>query len=142
MDGYVKLWDMKSREGSGLVMKSLVHYGVPSQPPRGKASSSSSSSATTGMAVSCMSMALEERGSGGISYIVTAGADSAVCLLDARRNFSIVERWEHHRIGVYSMCVIGGDCVMTGDGSGGMLCYDIRSGVKYGLGASATYFAT
>jgi hypothetical protein len=35
----------------------------------------------------------------------------------------VVERWEHHRSGVYSLCTVNDDCILSGDGAGLMHCY-------------------
>ena len=101
-------------------------------------------------AIACMAT-LTPKGGGDISGVVTGGADSTVCLLDARMSFQVVERWEHHRTGVYSICTVGSNCVFTGDGSGMMHCYSTLEsssssslessssssvGLKYGLGCS------
>ena len=55
-------------------------------------------------------------------------------------NFNVVESYEHHNNGIYSLCGIGNRCVVSGDGVGMLLVYDIfesgNNALKYGLGAS------
>lgn len=55
-------------------------------------------------------------------------------------SYSVVESYEHHNNGIYSLCTVGDRCVISGDGVGMLLVYDIfeagNSALKYGLGAS------
>ena len=72
-------------------------------------------------AIACMCV-LRREGGGGASLVVTGGADSDVCVLDARMDFAVVHRWQHHKLGLYSICALGDSCVMTGDGAGTVVC--------------------
>lgn len=92
-----------------------------------------------------------QNGGGGVGgYILAGGSDSSIALIDPRvisssdgdniHPHAIVDRWAHHNNGIYSMCLVGGRCLFTGDGAGLMNCYDIFDGssaLKYGLGASS-----
>jgi hypothetical protein len=55
-------------------------------------------------------------------------------------SFSVVESYEHHNNGIYSLCTVGSRGVISGDGVGMILVYDIfesgNAALKYGLGAS------
>jgi hypothetical protein len=118
------------------------------QKKKGQQISSSTSTTTTkevaAAAVACMAT-LPSRGSGPVGLVVTGGADGAVCLLDARFSTSssssgggggggggggvhgVLDRWEHHRLGVYSLCAISDDCVLSADGAGMMHAYQCLS---------------
>lgn len=54
----------------------------------------------------------------------------------------IVDHYQHCRNGVYSLCVIGNNCVVVGDGVGMVLIYDVTQNgseaLKYGLSASSS----
>jgi hypothetical protein len=80
-------------------------------------------------------------------YIVTGSgspSDSSLAVIDVRQGFKPVTRWEHHRNGVYSLCVAGDECILSGDGMGTLLCHNLlasefeypRNCLKYGIGAS------
>lgn len=82
-----------------------------------------------------------------MSYIITGGGaadDSRLCVLDTRYDFRPVAIWDHHRNGVYSICVVGDNAIFTGDGMGTLLCHELlesefqypRNCLKFGLGAS------
>lgn len=135
VDGMVRLWDSRDSD-SKAVMEIPAHATMITQGGR---------TGMSGAAISCLA-ALGAKGSGGVCNVVTGGADNIVCLLDARMSFRVVERWEHHRTGIYSLYPIGDDCVLSGDGSGMMHCYSINSipgdsgkygDLRYGLGCSA-----
>ena len=93
---------------------------------------------------------LRGRGGGELSYLAVGGGspeDSRLCFLDARASFRPVEYLSYHRNGIYSICVVGDDTVLTGDGVGMLYCQNIQSllrggalnpqqCVRYGLGAS------
>jgi WD40 repeat protein len=96
-------------------------------------------------AVACLS-------SIGDNYFVSGGSDNSLVLCDIRMSSSsgetetadsqcVVDQYQHCRNGVYSLCVIGNNCVAIGDGIGMVLVYDItQSGneaLKYGLSASS-----
>ena len=168
VDGIVRLWDPRVK-GPRSALEIPAHAGISnsiipnnsggklitggrgsgSGSGRGSGGSGSGSGTGTGgkvgiaaAAIACMAT-LTPKGGGDISGVVTGGADSTVCLLDARMSFQVVERWEHHRTGVYSICTVGSNCVFTGDGSGMMHCYSTLEssssssvGLKYGLGCS------
>lgn len=172
-DGYVKVWDPRST-GSGMVLKVLAHQAntAPSHAPpavgaragrtgRGSASGRGAASRAlvpsgrpapspaagpAGAPVGVMGL-LYGRGPGSsVSYIVTGGGspdDSSLALIDMRRG-EIATRWDHHRNGVYSLCVVDNDCVLSGDGLGSLLVHGLNGGdlqnprqcLRYGLGAS------
>jgi hypothetical protein len=80
-------------------------------------------------------------------YIVTGSGsptDSSLAVIDVRQGFKPVSRWDHHRNGVYSLCVVGDECILSGDGMGTLLCHHLlaseldypRNCLKYGIGAS------
>ena len=141
VDGMVRLWDARDSD-SKAAMEIPAHATMISEGGR---------HGMSGAAISCLASLLP-RGGSAISSVVTGGADSIICLLDARMSFRVVERWEHHRTGIYSICPIGNDCVLSGDGSGMMHCYSINSSpasdshgedskvgygnLRYGLGCS------
>ena len=150
VDGIVRLWDPRVG-GNKAALEIPAHAGISNAPPpttnKPKSTTIVSNGKPTGKvgiaaaAVSCLA-ALTPKGGGDISGVITGGADSTICFLDARMSFQVVERWEHHRTGIYSMLAVGGDCVLTGDGAGMMHCYSTgmsgssTTGLKYGLGCS------
>jgi WD40 repeat protein len=103
-------------------------------------------------AVACLS-------SIGDNYLVSGGSDNSLVLSDLRMSASssisddsgdadttsgahcIVDRYQHCHNGIYSLCVVGNNCVAVGDGVGMVLVYDItktgNEGLKYGLHASS-----
>lgn len=98
-------------------------------------------------AISCMAVTSSRGSSSDSSYIITGSgspADSSLVVTDIRQSFRSVSRWDHHRNGVYSLSVVGDQCVLTGDGMGTLLCHHLlcseldypRNCLKYGLGAS------
>ena len=137
VDGMVRLWDARDSD-SKAAMEIPAHATMISEGGR---------HGMSGAAISCLASLLP-KGGGIISSVVTGGADNIICLLDARMSFRVVERWEHHRTGIYSLYPIGNDCVLSGDGSGMMHCYSINSSpagdsqdkkygnLRYGLGCS------
>ena len=56
-----------------------------------------------------------------------------------------VSLWSHSRNGIYSLCSVGDECMLVGDGVGKLLCYSLLEGdvenadraIKYGVGASS-----
>jgi hypothetical protein len=99
-------------------------------------------------AISCMAVTESKGSCSDACYIVTGGgsaADSSIALLDMRRGAAPVSRWNHHRNGVYSLCVVGEQCVLSGDGEGTLLCHQLLASefdypqncLKYGIGASS-----
>lgn len=69
-------------------------------------------------------------------YVITGGADSCINVLDSRQSFKVVGKYEHPKIGIYSLCCVDNQVLYVGDGGGTVLCYDfIRNELKYGLGA-------
>jgi WD40 repeat protein len=179
-DGYVRVWDARVR--TGAVMESRPHVSkVPaastsstsmaksstsrssvsgSKSKAVTASSASSSSAvpSTQMraaTVSCLCN-ISSRGSasGASTYLVSGGSDNRVCVLDIRQQLHKVVAYEHSKVGLYSLCVAGDSCVLAGDGSGMVYCYDTsistnsgsdpyaaidtaNGALKYGLQASS-----
>lgn len=98
-------------------------------------------------AISCMAVTSSRGSSSDATYIITGSgspADSSLVVTDIRQDFRPVSRWDHHRNGVYSLCVVGDQCVMSGDGMGTLLCHHLlaseldypRNCLKYGIGAS------
>ena len=136
VDGMVRLWDVRD-DNKKPVLEVPAHASIITEGGR---------TGMSGAAISCLAP-LSTRGGGPIPGVVTGGADSIVCLLDSRMSLSIVERWEHHRTGIYSLHTIDDNCILSGDGAGMMHCYstnfttcegkDAKSGgLKYGLGCS------
>jgi WD40 repeat protein len=126
-DGYVKLWDPRgSTATDALTNKIPAHIRADKKNPN----------MMKGAAISCLGK-LSGRGSG-LSYIVTGGADNSIVLMDARKSFEIIERWENAKNCIYSLCVVGDNCIFVGDGAGMLLCYDVLSSnaLKFGLGSS------
>ena len=84
-------------------------------------------------------------GGAGAGYVVTGGADSVVAVTDLRGgvgNYGVVDKHAHHHGGLYSLCVVGDCCVLSGDGQGMLMAYDVtqsgRDALRYGLGASSS----
>jgi len=128
-DGYVKLWDPRGSSATdSLINKIPAHIKNDKKNP----------SMLKGASISCIGK-LSTRGVG-LSYIVTCGADNSLVLMDARKSFEIIEKWEHAKNCIYSLCVVGDRSIFIGDGAGMLLCYDVLSSnnnsLKYGLGAS------
>lgn len=155
VDGYVKVWDPRT-SGSGMVHKILAHstQDAPTQrmpgPPsaRPAAGRGAGPSAPTGCPVSTMALLFGRGGAASPTYLATGGGsemDSSVALFDFRRSCEQVARWTQPRNGVYSLSVMGNDCILAGDGVGSLLCYGVQSGanlrdprqcLKYLVGAS------
>lgn len=90
------------------------------------------------------------RGSTDLSYLVVGGGspdDSRLCILDPRSSYQPIEYLNHHRNGIYSICIVGDDAIFTGDGVGTLMCHNIqnllrggplvpRQCLRYGLGAT------
>jgi hypothetical protein len=146
VDGMVRGWDLRG-DASRPCFEAPAHAGAAAGGKGGGGKPPPPPGAVAAAAVACM-VALPARGGGACSSVVTGGADSTVCLVDMRLTggggggVRVLQRWAHHRVGLYSLCAAGsGDrCFFSGDGAGMMLCYD--SGVagdaalKYGVGAS------
>lgn len=74
--------------------------------------------------------------SGVPNYVVTAGADKVVKVLDPRTGFDAVHTWTDHRDFIYSLECFG-PLVLSGAGNGWLLVHDATSGkCLYGLGAN------
>lgn len=136
VDGMVRLWDVRD-DSNKAVLEVPAHASIVTEGGR---------TGIAGAAISCL-VPLAARGGGSIPGVVTGGADSIVCLLDSRMSLSIVERWEHHRTGIYALHTVDDDCILSGDGAGMMHCYSSNfaniekedakcGGLKYGLGCS------
>jgi hypothetical protein len=41
---------------------------------------------------------------------------------------AVVTRWEHQRNGVYSLCLVGRECLLSGDGAGNLLAHAVLTG--------------
>lgn len=119
------------------------------------ASSSATPAATNGAPVAVMAVTYARGSNTDLNYIITGGgsaSDSRLCVIDARmlgedvNTPPLLAQYDHHRNGIYSLCVVGDDVVLSGDGVGTLLCHhliegdvdDGRACLKYGLGASAT----
>ena len=90
------------------------------------------------------------RGSTDLSYIVVGGGspdDSRISIIDPRSSYQPIEYLNHHRNGIYSICIVGDDAILTGDGVGTLMCHNIqnllrgsplvpRQCLRYGLGAT------
>jgi WD40 repeat protein len=133
VDGMVRLWDARC-EGQKPALEIPAHATIITEGGR---------TGISGAAISCIAQ-LAPRGSGSLSGIVTGGADSIVCLLDARMSFGVVERWAHHRTGIYAIHTVDDDCIFSGDGAGMLHCYSTNfsstdsppNKLRYGLGCS------
>jgi len=129
---------MSSSAGrGGAVSRSVPSSGAPSLGAPAGAS----------CAISCMAMTSSRGSSSDASYIITGSGspqDSSLVVMDLRQGCKPVSRWDHHRNGVYSLCLVGDSCVLSGDGMGTLLCHHLleseleypRTCLKYGIGAS------
>jgi WD40 repeat protein len=111
-------------------------------------SSMLASSTPVSYPVSMMACTYSRGSSNDMNYIITGGGspeDCRIVVLDSRNNFQPVCSWDHHRNGVYSLCVVGDNAVFSGDGVGTVLCHRLlesemnsnpRTCLKYGMGAS------
>lgn len=133
VDGMVRLWDGRDNSQKAAV-EIPAHATIITENGR---------TGISGAAISCLAQ-LAPRGGGSLSGIVTGGADSIVCLLDARMSFGVVERWAHHRTGIYAIETVDDDCIFSGDGAGMLHCYSTNfastdsppNKLRYGLGCS------
>lgn len=143
--------------GGRVSASSAVHNGrgiARPSPAANSSLSSNSSTAPSGAPVSVMAVTFARGSNSDLNYIVTGGgspSDSRLCVIDARMlNVSsdappVLAQYNHHRNGIYSLCIVGDDVVLSGDGMGTLLCHhlvegdvdDSRACLKYGLGASA-----
>jgi WD40 repeat protein len=114
---------------------------------RGSTSSAPPANAPAASPISCMAVTTSRGSSSDMCYIVTGSGsptDSSLAVIDVRQGFKPVSRWDHHRNGVYSLCVVGDECILSGDGMGTLLCHHLlaseldypRNCLKYGIGAS------
>eukprot|EP00760_Papus_ankaliazontas_P036575 PhM_4_TR8346/c0_g1_i2/m.17824/K10260/FBXW7, SEL10; F-box and WD-40 domain protein 7 len=68
--------------------------------------------------------------------LVSAGADSRICVCDARRSFEPTHTLTDHKDFIYSLEVLGPN-ILSGGGNGWLLVHDAQSGkCHYGLGAN------
>eukprot|EP00598_Pedospumella_elongata_P003017 CAMPEP_0184985178 /NCGR_PEP_ID=MMETSP1098-20130426/13979_1 /TAXON_ID=89044 /ORGANISM="Spumella elongata, Strain CCAP 955/1" /LENGTH=458 /DNA_ID=CAMNT_0027509255 /DNA_START=1 /DNA_END=1373 /DNA_ORIENTATION=- len=115
--------------------------------PSSGSAAPASAPAGASCAISCMAMTSSRGSSSDASYIITGSGspqDSSLVVMDLRQGAKPVSRWDHHRNGVYSLCLVGDQCVFSGDGMGTLLCHHLleseldypRSCLKYGIGAS------
>jgi hypothetical protein len=68
-------------------------------------------------AISCLATINDRGATGGLNYILTGSGsaeDSSVVMLDARKSFQIVNKFQHHTNGVYSLCIVGDACLFSG----------------------------
>lgn len=124
---------------------------------RGTSSSSAPPAAANGAPVGVMAVTYARGSNSDFNYIITGGGsptDSRLSVIDARMLTDgnacgevpqVLTHYDHHRNGIYSLCVVGDDVVLSGDGVGTLLCHHLieddidnhRAALKYGLGASA-----
>lgn len=117
-DGFVKLFDRRQEQGSGLISKSPSHQfngnGVP---------------------------VVELINPSNSHYLISGGCDGNVIIHDLRKEFEILSMSSHCQGGVSAMRLVGEDCLVVSDCSGKILFYNIRShsseNLIYGLGASS-----
>ena len=87
-------------------------------------------------------------GSGGGGEALGNPLSSAVAVMDLRKSsgVQVVSLWSHSRNGVYSLCAVGDDCLLVGDGVGQLLSYNLLladegehsdRALCYGVGASS-----
>lgn len=144
-DGFVKVWDPREKN---VVQRIAAHTSDGGGGSSGGFDTSiGPPKSSYAAAVACLACTAGDGeggvGGGGLGHVISGGSDSAVKVLDLRGgagSFSVVESFEHHNNGIYSLCTIGNRCVVSGDGVGMLLVYDIfesgNNALKYGLGAS------
>ncbi len=102
----------------------------PSQQPTGNTATAS--------AIGCLVAVRNGVGSSSACpYLITGagggpgGGDSSIALIDIRHGSTdngsdqIVTRWEHQQNGVYSMCLVGNECLLSGDGMGNLVAHEV-----------------
>lgn len=146
-DGFVKVWDLRQKEGSGLIFKSQIHISRARNSNSGDVSrmysdlgkpSSSKDVVATTCAITCGQL-LQSRGSSEMTHIVTGGSDGSIVALDVRRSFDVLCRIEGHRAPISCLTIVGQRAIFSGDEGGMLLCSDLESGrIAYGIGASQT----
>jgi len=148
-DGFVKVWDPREKN---VVQRIPVHTsdGTGGSNGGGFDTSMGPPPRSYAAAVACLACLAGEGGEGGVGggglgYVVSGGSESAIKILDVRGgsgSFSVVESYEHHNNGIYSLCAVGSRGVISGDGVGMLLVYDIyesgNGALKYGLGTSGS----
>ena len=120
-DGCVRLWDLRTKKKSAVV-KRACHI------------SADGRAGAVGKIV-CSNAHSELEHLGG-NVIVTAGADSSICVLDPRSSLKPCIRFSHHKDFIYSLACVGSIAV-SGSGDGNVLIHDLRNGkLLYGIGAN------
>lgn len=103
-DGHVRVWDVRARR---QVANLPAH------------TSAGGSGAVTDMSVPDVAEA-------GGSYLVTAGADQRICVLDAAAGFSVRSIWTDHNDFIYSLECFGKH-VLSGSGNGLLMAHDLAA---------------
>ena len=129
VDGMLKLWDPR-QSGSGLILKTSPHAvttAVPSKSLGPRGTKIEATNPIKSPAISTMAM-VYSKGSADVTYIVTgagagdgpngAGGSSSVVLTDIRQSSRPVAKLDQAKNGIYSMCVVGDECLLVGDGKG------------------------
>ena len=120
-DGCVRLWDSRTKKNTAVV-KRACH-----------ARSDGRAGAVGKIVCSNAHTELEHLGG---NVIVTAGADSSICVLDPRSSLKPCIRFSHHKDFIYSLACVGSIAV-SGSGDGNVLVHDLRNGkLLYGIGAN------
>jgi hypothetical protein len=115
--------------------------------PQGRGPGAGAAPSGGASAISCMAVACSRGSCSDAAYIVTgsgSASDSSLAVLDLRQGRKPAARWAHHRNGIYALCLVGDQCVLSGDGMGTLLSHHLlassldtpRACLKYGVGAS------
>lgn len=111
-DGHVRVWDIRART-------SVANIPAHTSP--------NGSGALAG--IECTTL-------DGNNYVVTAGADKNVCILDPRKGFQIAHKFTEHKDFIYSL-QLHANVILTGGGDGMLLAHDLAARkVVWGLGAN------
>lgn len=79
-------------------------------------------------AISCLGVVGGKGSSSDLCYIVTGGGsamDSSLSIIDIRQGYQPITRYSHHRNGVYSLCIVGNETILSGDGMGTLFCHSL-----------------
>ncbi len=115
-DGHVRLWDVRAKAQVANVEVHVTDQGA------GAVSDMAATASTA---------------TGGVSYLVTSGADKCINVLDPRAGWAPLHTMTEHKDFIYTLKVAGGLC-FTGAGDGLLIAHDVQSGEPlWGLGANA-----
>lgn len=114
-DGHVRVWDVRAK---AQVANVEVHV------------SDAGAGAVSDMA------ATAPTATGGVSYLVTSGADKRVNVLDPRAGWAPLHTMEEHKDFIYTLRVAG-ELAFTGAGDGLLIAHSVTTGEPlWGLGAN------